>query len=935
MNKRKNKALLATITTLGILFLGLVLLPIILINKRQSTSPVNLIDLNIKKEYQEFRLAENSKQEQLNDFSGDKIPLFKIRSDISLKDFKSQVKIKNLWNGKQARLAYTVTEDGPDKVVKLEKGATFNPGAYQIKITDPKGQNLEQNFTWGVLALNLNKSAYLLKEKAEVLMTVLNDAGETECEAEINLTVISPSGKKYTLSSTGGGVIKSDECQPKNFTYKPDFKAATKTLEELGRYQLIFEAKTKNGQRKIQDSFEVGENPDFIISRQSATRIFPPSTYEMKITIAPKNDFVGEVQEIVPATFKISNHQAIIKKVDNYQVITWVTKMNKNQESVLTYNFDAPDISPEFYLLGPLRFNANKGLGLEKIFEEPRTWQMAADAVPSNIIVAWLSPTPPVGWTRDTTLDGYFLKGSAASTDPGTPGGATSHTHAVTNHSHTHTSHSHGLTFAYSNQGSSEAGNGSTNVLSGVNHGHDAASTSLANIGTEGDATGVILAAAANNSLPSYYDVLWIKSGGTTAIPANAVAYFNSTTMPNANWKVSDGNSGTPNLNGVYFRGAATAASPGGTGGSLSHSHTNTAHTHPQTNHTHTGDTGPGNPADTNQGDVRDTASITPNTHTHAVTLAANAPAPGSNTVSVSRDADNSNPPYYELAPIINTSGAADQPQNIIAMWRGTLANIPSGWILCDGTNSTPDLRDMFIRNNTSSVGNPGGSISHSHTSTGHTHVMTTHSHTGSTGNASTALKRLGSSWYPAKIAHQHAVTVANKSAGVGDLISSQTVTIQQQTNAQPPFYTVAYIQFKTNAPENCYVTRDFSTNYLTLKWSYSDANEDSFQVYRSADGAAFTSLGTAAADATSYQDTSTTISHVYAYSVRAVFGASYSTWCQTIGQDLYKSNFKFQGVRMQGIRINLLPWLERYFKTFLAFIGSLYKIAYAKVIET
>lgn len=33
----------------------------------------------------------------------------------------------------------------------------------------------------------------------------------------------------------------------------------------------------------------------------------------------------------------------------------------------------------------------------------------------------------------------------------------------------------------------------------------------------------------------------------------------------------------------------------------------------------------------------------------------------------------------------------------MIVMWSGTIANIPTGWALCDGTNSTPDLRDKFI----------------------------------------------------------------------------------------------------------------------------------------------------------------------------------------------------------------------------------------------
>jgi microcystin-dependent protein len=37
-------------------------------------------------------------------------------------------------------------------------------------------------------------------------------------------------------------------------------------------------------------------------------------------------------------------------------------------------------------------------------------------------------------------------------------------------------------------------------------------------------------------------------------------------------------------------------------------------------------------------------------------------------------------------------------PVGGIIMWSGTIANIPTpGWALCDGSNSTPDLRNRFI----------------------------------------------------------------------------------------------------------------------------------------------------------------------------------------------------------------------------------------------
>lgn len=36
-------------------------------------------------------------------------------------------------------------------------------------------------------------------------------------------------------------------------------------------------------------------------------------------------------------------------------------------------------------------------------------------------------------------------------------------------------------------------------------------------------------------------------------------------------------------------------------------------------------------------------------------------------------------------------------PIGSIVIWSGTVASIPTGWQLCDGTNGTPDLRDRFV----------------------------------------------------------------------------------------------------------------------------------------------------------------------------------------------------------------------------------------------
>lgn len=80
-----------------------------------------------------------------------------------------------------------------------------------------------------------------------------------------------------------------------------------------------------------------------------------------------------------------------------------------------------------------------------------------------------------------------------------------------------------------------------------------------------------------------------------------------------------------------------------------------------------------------------------------------------------------------------------------IAMWSGIVATIPAEWQLCDGTNGTPDLRDVFIvgagrdyavgakgGTNTATVStNPAATLaststgSHSHSGNTQAHVLT------------------------------------------------------------------------------------------------------------------------------------------------------------------------------------------------------------------
>jgi len=88
-------------------------------------------------------------------------------------------------------------------------------------------------------------------------------------------------------------------------------------------------------------------------------------------------------------------------------------------------------------------------------------------------------------------------------------------------------------------------------------------------------------------------------------------------------------------------------------------------------------------------------------------------------------------------------------PAGVILMWSGSVASIPSGWLLCNGSSGTPDLRDRFIVGAGSSyaVGATGGSATNTLTTSelpSHTHSLSAsgttsstnidHTHSGTTG---------------------------------------------------------------------------------------------------------------------------------------------------------------------------------------------------------
>lgn len=145
------------------------------------------------------------------------------------------------------------------------------------------------------------------------------------------------------------------------------------------------------------------------------------------------------------------------------------------------------------------------------------------------------------------------------------------------------------------------------------------------------------------------------------------------------------------------------------------------------------------------------------------------------------------------LYPILQNapSSAPTLPTGSIIMWSGSLGSIPSGYVICDGTNSTPDLRDRFIvgAGSTYAVAATGGSadaivVSHTHTATvtdpGHLHSITGSSVTGGFAAGSNGYQNTGTT---NSATATTGISVTNASAGTSG------------TNANlPPYYALAFI---------------------------------------------------------------------------------------------------------------------------------------------
>lgn len=148
---------------------------------------------------------------------------------------------------------------------------------------------------------------------------------------------------------------------------------------------------------------------------------------------------------------------------------------------------------------------------------------------------------------------------------------------------------------------------------------------------------------------------------------------------------------------------------------------------------------------------------------------------------------------------LLNAGGSI--PTGVITMWSGTIATIPNGWLLCNGSSGTPDLRNRFIIGafqDTAGVAyttitgadtQTGGTkdaivVSHTHTATvtdpGHTHTI---------GISPIPDSGSGS---PSRMTNSGSTTT--NSATTGITVANSTEGSSGTNQNLPPYYALAFI---------------------------------------------------------------------------------------------------------------------------------------------
>lgn len=235
------------------------------------------------------------------------------------------------------------------------------------------------------LAMNTDSSVYAPNQMVRVLISAIDNNGNTLCHSNLRVVISGPKKFKTELSTKDGSITTSTTCaEDGTKTNDPDYQGSFVPHIE-GTYKL--KLTNLDNKETVEKKIEVKSDIPFNIERQATTRVNPSETvrYHMVLRIFSKNGFKGAVSDTVPSSFEIVwKGEAQLEDGK----ITWDVDLDAGETMELVYDYRVDDSDDTTHAFGP----AVILLDGRKVFEEKAPWQIVEGKAATSTS-AWL-PTP-------------------------------------------------------------------------------------------------------------------------------------------------------------------------------------------------------------------------------------------------------------------------------------------------------------------------------------------------------------------------------------------------------------------------------------------------------------------------------------------------------------------------------------------------------------
>lgn len=307
------------------------------------------------------------------------------------------------------------------------------------------------------------------------------------------------------------------------------------------------------------------------------------------------------------------------------------------------------------------------------------------------------------------------------------------------------------------------------------------------------------------------------------SIPAGVILIWTGT-----NASIPTGWTRETTLDDKYPKAWGDSVAPNQTGGSNTHTHTGN-HTHTLNTHTHTfslAKTGDQTIAQRHVNDHPDLNSA----HSHYSATTSGISGGSLQSTTVTWSSVNQEPPYYKVIFIKPTGTVAPLPAGICAHYNGSSA--PILWNFCDGNNSTPDLRNKYLKGagTGADAGGTGGGTSHVH-DVSHGHTANAHSHTGTSGGADNPHGYRQGFWDGGDWAfkdHTHSVTLNNTT----DSVSNYSNANAGGDTVEPEFKKLGVVKASVGVERKGLVGLWLGdVGAIPNKWALCDGNNDTLDL--------------------------------------------------------------------------------------------------------